>query len=1086
MKEAKQQKKLFLYRLVISIFTVLLSFGALSAQDRTVSGVVKDVTGETIIGASVTVKGTKVATITNIDGAFKLNVPEKAKTLTVSYVGMVKQEVAITGSVVNVTLKNDDKTLDEVVVVGYGTVKKRDLTGAVSSVGEKTLKDIPVASVAQALTGRMAGVSVTTTEGSPDADILIRVRGGGSITQDNSPLYVVDGFVVKSISDIPPTDIASIDVLKDAASTAIYGAQGANGVIVVTTKSGKEGKISVSLNSYVGMKKTSNHIKVLTPYEYAYYQYELDQSSTFQNYYGKFQDLDIYKSDAGRNWQNEVFGNTGVQQYYNLSLMGGTKDTKYNLSVTQTDDKYTMLNSAFKRSNVNFKMSTKLNDSFDFVFSSRMSYSTTDGPSVSAGSGATTKLRNVVKYAPTKGLRAFDPSIQDEENQNNPESASLLLDPIKSIENEYKEQYKLNTMFNGIINWNITKGLRFSTNLNYSFINNTTDQVWTNGTGTSNENAGQPVGQKDDELGSSWGISNTLNYDYKITKDHKFNLLVGEEINSYQTNTTTILSKFFPSAMTASEVLAVMTLGTPQPISTAIGEPNRLSSYFGRINYSAYDKYLLTLTAREDGASVFSPKNKWGFFPGAAAAWRVSEEPFLESQKNWLSNLKFRLSYGAVGNNRVGTYWRQDYSYANLTSTKTYYPNEVIKNALVVSSTLLNPDLTWETTITKNVGLDFGFFKNRLSGTLELYSNVTKNLIVAVPLPSASGYSQQYQNIGQTSNKGTELSLNAVFVQKKNFTLSANFNISFNKNNIDKFSNGENNFKLYGSGWNGSAEPTFDYLVKEGGPIGQMYGYVTEGSYSFDDFNWNATSQAWDLKAGVASDAALISAGKYFGPGALKLKDISGPNGVPDGKITEDDRTVIGNANPVHTGGFGLNSTVYGFDASVFFNWSVGNDIYNANKLDNTAYLLTRKYQNLGAEMSLANRFTTIDPTTGYNVYYGTNANPARLQELNQNASIWHPIMTTTVFHSWAVEDGSFLRLSNLTIGYTLPKNISKKLHMENFRLYASGYNLFCWTNYTGADPEVSTRRSSPLTPGVDFSAYPKASSFVAGFNVTF
>lgn len=1069
---------------------VLCLLCALSVEGQTtVSGVVKDETGDLLPGASVLVKGAKNGTITDMNGKFSIAVSNPASAvLRITYVGMREFLLPLKAktSGIVVQLESVSNELNELVVVGYGTMKKKDLTGAISSVSEKDLKDIPVSSAAQALTGKLAGVSVTTTEGSPDADILIRVRGGGSITQDNSPLYVVDGVVVSSISDIPPSDIASIDVLKDGSSTAIYGARGANGVIAITTKTAKEGKVTVNFNSFIGFRQTANQIKVLNPYEYVYYQYELDQSSTFQNYYGRFQDLDIYKSDPGTNWQQKVFGKAGIQQNYNLSLMGGSKDTKYNLSLTQTDDKYSMLNSGFRRSNVNFKVATKLNKSFDFVFNTRLSYSTTDGPSISSGSGATTQLRNAVKFAPTKGLSTLDPTIQDEADMNSAESNSLLYNPLFSIQNSYKEQYKFNNLYNAIINWNISRGLKFSSNLNYSFINNKTDQVWTNGTGVSKDNGNQPVLRKDAEEGYSWGISNTLNYDFKLSGKQKFNVLLGQEVNSNKTDITTISAKFFPVSMKTNEVLASANMGTAQPLYTYIGEPNQISSFFGRINYSFNDRYLLTLTAREDGASVFSPTQKWGFFPGAAVAWRISDEPFMKSTQNWLSNLKLRLSYGEIGNNRVGEYWRQEYSYVNPIETKTYYLNEVAQNALVPSTTLRNTNLTWETTITKNVGLDFGVFDNMLSGTLEVYWNKTKNLIVAVPLPTASGFSQQYQNIGETSNKGVELTLNAYIFKQKDFSLSANMNLSINQNNIDKFSNGDSFYKLYGSGWNGSAEPTYDYMVKQGAPMGEMYGYVTDGMYSFSDFTFDNSSKIWKLNADVPSDAALISAGNLFGPGALKLKDISGPNGVPDGKITEDDRTVIGHAMPVYTGGFGINTTFHGFDAAVFFNWSYGNDIYNANKLDYTAYLLTRKYQNLSAEMSLANRFTTIDPTTGYNIYYGTNANPARLQELNQNATIWHPIMTTTVFHSWAVEDGSFIRLNNLTLGYTLPSKISKSLHIGSLRIYATGNNLYCWTKYTGADPEVSTRRSTPLTPGVDYSAYPKARSYVAGINVSF
>ncbi len=1065
------------------LFTLLfLCCTSAFAQQRTVTGVISETNGDPIIGASVLVKGTSVGAVTGIDGDFSISVPSDKNTLVITYVGMKTKEVAITGSVVNVTLENEANTLDEVVAIGYGTVKKKDLTGAVSSIGEKSLKDIPISSVAQAMTGRLTGVNVTTTEGSPDADIKIRVRGGGSITQDNSPMYIVDGFQVNNINDIPPTDIQSIDVLKDAASTAIYGSRGANGVIVITTKSGKVGKVSLSLNSYIGVKKTAKNIKVLSPYEYVYYQYELDQSTTFQNYYGRFQDIDIYKADPGTFWQNEVFGETGLEQYYNLSLTGGTEKTKYSLSLTHTDEDYTMINSAFKRTNVNFKLNTQLNDHIEFAFNTRLSYSTIDGPSISSGSGANTKLRNVVKYAPTKGIKAFNEAELAEDDYITPESASLLNNPVMDIQNEYKEQYKFSNVYGGTFKWKIIDNLTFTSNVNYEFINNKTDNVWTSGTGQSKSNGNQPLATLTKTEGNSWGINNALDYKMKINNDHRFDVMLGEELLSRQTDEISVSAKFFPYTFTAQEVLAAMTMGDKQlnSIIQTIGEPKTSSGFFGRANYYLKDRYILSLTARYDGSSVFSPEKRWGFFPGAALAWRVSDEPFMETTKDWLSNLKLRLSYGAVGNDRVGTYWRQDYSFI---TGKTYYLNEVGQGALAPSSTLFNPNLTWETTITQNLGLDFGFFNERLSGTLEAYWNKTKDLILEVKMPPLSGYSKQYQNVGQTSNRGIELSLTGYIIEKKDFTLSANFNISFNKNIVDKFTTGEYDYALYGSGWNGSASPTYDYLVKVGEPVGQMYGYVTDGYYSFDDFTWNSATQKWDLNADQPDCVGLTSAGNYFGPGHLKLKKIAddGTN-----KINDNDRTVIGNAMPIHTGGFGLNANYKGFDASVFFNWSYGNDIYNANKLDYTHYGLTRKYQNLSEEMSLAHRFTTIDPASGKNIYYGKDANPDRLREINQNATIWHPIMTTTVLHSWAIEDGSFLRLNNLTLGYSMPKKIIRKLMMENLRFYVTGYNLYCWTNYSGPDPEVDTRRSTPLTPGVDFSAYPKARSFVGGINVTF
>lgn len=1049
------------------------------AQQKMVSGTVTDTKGEALIGVSVAVKGVSTGTITDLDGKYTLSVATGAKTLVASYIGMISKEVPISGTVVDIVMEDNHSELDEVVVIGYGTVKKRDLTGSVASISEKSLKDLPIASAAEALTGRLAGVSVVAAEGSPDADIRIRVRGGTSISQDNAPLYVVDGIIVSTITDIPPSDIASIDVLKDAASTAIYGANGANGVILITTKSGREGKISVTFNASYGAKKTNDFIEVLSPYEYVYYQHELDQTTSFQKLYGRFQDLDIYKSDPGINWQDKVFGNTGTQQYYNVGVSGGNKAALYSLSLTRNDEDYIMINSGYKRDNVNFKVSSQIKDNLSMNFNVRVTNEVITGPSVSAGSGSNTKLRNAVKYSPTRGLAGLDPSNSDDDDQAGINSA--LNNPVDDITNEYKKVNKFNNTYIAGLNWDIIKKLRFSSTFSYAFLKNNTDNVWTSGTGVSKTYAGQPVARITDDKGHDWRLINTLSYNFNLNKIHQFDVLAGQELSERVMNRKIVEARYFPVDFSAKEVLAAMNNGQAEPIVTSLGEPQRMSSFFGRVNYNLKDKYLMTFTARQDGISVFGPGLFWGFFPGGALAWRASEEEFLRTQNSWLDNLKVRLSYGAVGNARVDPFWRQEYTSS---SSSVFYPNEKATSILTPSATLKSNGLTWETTYSSNFGLDFGILKNRISGSIDLYNNITKNLIVRSPIPTTSGYDGQYQNIGQTSNRGLEFSVNAYIIDNKDFTLSGTFNIAFNKNKVDKFSNGNTKSKLYGSGWNGQAEPTYDFLIEEGSPLGQMYGYVTDGMYSFDDFTWDQSKNVWVINEGVADNSSLISNGSYFGPGALKLKKIA-----DDGtdKITENDRKVIGNALPKHTGGFGFNSTYKGFDASVFFNWSYGNDIYNANKLDNTSFLLTRKNQNLSSIMALENRFTTIDPSTGNNIYSGKNANPALLQELNAGKTMWHPMMTTTTLHSWAIEDGSFLRLNNLTFGYTLPKKMTKKWLIESLRIYATGYNLYCWTNYSGPDPEVSTRdKDSPFTPGVDYSAYPKSKTFVGGINITF
>ena len=521
--------------------------------------------------------------------------------------------------------------------------------------------------------------------------------------------------------------------------------------------------------------------------------------------------------------------------------------------------------------------------------------------------------------------------------------------------------------------------------------------------------------------------------------------------------------------------------GTAEPTYTTIEEPSRSLSYFGRLNYVLKDKYYLTFTLRADGTNVFAPGNKWGIFPAGSAAWRISDEKFMEPTKKWLSNLKLRASYGKSGNARVDSYWRQTYS--PVTNIKNlYYQNGIGQSGLQPATRLRNENLTWESKYSTNVGLDMGFWNNRVNLTFDFYNDVTKDLIMEVQLPSNSGYRTQYQNLGQTTNRGVELTLNANLVNKKDFFLDFNFNISFNKNTVDE---------LYGSGGDtemiingGAVEVGSDnYRIFVGEEVGLMYGYVCDGMYSFDDFTFDDASKKWVLKEGVpnVTEEVLTNSGDNFGPGHIKLKDLNG-----DGKIDPDnDRQIIGRALPKHTGGFGLTAGWKGFDLTALFNWSYGNDVFNASKIDYTSYQGSKRYQNMSTEMSLANRFTTIDPETGQNIYSGKFADPERLQALNANATMWHPLMNNSVMTDWAVEDGSFLRLGTLTLGYTFPKQWTKKFGAKNLRLYVTGNNLFCLTGYSGQDPEVNTS-SNNMVLGYDLSAYPKSRSYIVGLNVTF
>jgi TonB-linked SusC/RagA family outer membrane protein len=1099
MKEAMQQKKLFFNRLMLSFLVVVFTFSSLSAQVKTVSGVVKDASGETIIGASIIVKGTKAATITNVDGAYNLNVPSEGKTLIVSYIGMESQEVPIKGNVINISLKNTDKSLDEVVVIGYGTQRKRDLTGSVSSVGEKDLRDIPVSTVAEALTGKLPGVQVTTTEGSPDAEIKIRVRGGGSITQSNSPLYIVDGFAKDDIKDISPSEIQSVDVLKDASSTAIYGSRGANGVIIITTKSGSQGKLTLSYNGYAGFKEVSKLMDVLSPYQFAQKQYERSVwgntvANDYETYFGSFGDINLYNDMNATNWQKQTFGRTGVTQNHNISLSGGQKNLTFNVNYSHIDDKAIMVLSDFRRDNLSAKINAQPLTWLKVDLSARYAATIVDGSGANDQTGqekstSDSRVKNAVLFhpIPLKNLVAQD---------DNTDATASLYSPIQQAQDNDRYQNTKDFNANGGLTFNITKDLLFKTSVGYTSTNKIDDKFWgltsyyiTNGGATKRKIVGSPdvsapAVTLNDINTSILQNTNTLNYTKKnIFPDHNISVLLGEESYSRSTDTNSKNVEALPVGYSSHVAWDSIQNGVVKFPNHFFAPDNRLLSFFGRVNYDIKDKYLLALTFRADGSSKFSGKNEWGYFPSASAGWRISDEQFMINSREWLSNLKLRGSYGASGNNNIdnSAFWR-NYSVSN----NNYLPVSMQTAFYSAGTTLANKDLKWETTTTRGLGLDFGFFNNRLSGSIDLYSNTTSDVLMQMSIGGV-GYTNQWQNVGQTSNKGAELNLNAILIQKKDFTLSIGFNISTNANKVDNL--GSLTSYQFNEAWTSMTEGSNSYIVTPGNPVGLIYGYVNDGMYAADDFTFNGTKWIMntakytlvtlpdntvvykDKNGNVFTDNSSID-GLSWGPGAMKLKDING-----DGKITDADRTLIGNTNPKHYGSFNINATYKGFDFSTTFNWVYGNNIYNANKIELTSlYYKDRNMLAIGA-----NSYTQIDWTTGNRV-----TDPTLLNTMNANVDIWAAPTGRYAITSWAIEDGSFLRLNNVTLGYTLPSRLTKKFYVQKLRLYATGYNLICWTKYSGYDPEVDTRRTTPATPGVDYSAYPKSRSYNIGVNITF
>lgn len=1079
-----------LNKIRMALLGLLVFFvGSMSAQ--TVKGTVKDNSGEPIIGATVQEVGlTGNGVATDIDGNFVLDLKGNSKKLKISYVGMKNQTVSVTGKPsVNITMEDEATSLNDVVVIGYGTVRKKDLTGSVSSIGADKLKDSPVSSVGEAMTGKLAGVNITTTEGSPDAEIKIRVRGGGSLSQDNSPLYIVDGFPVSSISDIAPSEIESIDVLKDASSTAIYGARGANGVIIITTKSGKEGKTQVNFNASIGWKKMTKEIKVLNPYEYAYYQYELGNEA-----YGSYDDLDIWKSVEGNNWQEQLFGRTGVQHQYNTNVSGGTKDLKYNIGFAHNDENSIMKGSGYGKNNINAKINANLNKWLSLDFNARLAYTKINGLSGGAdtneSSAANSLVANSVRYRPVEPLVASD---DDEEN-----STSTQRSPIERVNATYKKKTRFRQDYNAGLNWKPWKNWTFRSELGYTWRYENTDNVW--GTDAVQNSKygynGQPQLRFERDDYKTWRNANTVTYDNNKLfggRDH-INVMIGQEWSSTEETDRANTSVAFPTTMTISEVLANAAAGTALPSETDIKADENMLSFFGRVNYTLADKYLATFTLRADGSSKFAKGNRWGYFPSAALAWRMSDEAFMKSTSKWLSNLKLRLSVGTAGNNRISSGLLST-TYSMASSDGKHPGFDESSSAMLEHGTYLyNPDLKWETTVTRNVGIDYGFFNGRINGTLDFYWNTTKDLLMKAKIASSTGYSYQYQNFGKTSNKGVELALNASIIENKNFNLNANFNLSWNKNKIDELNSGSEWQYYQFAGSTISVNSMGDYHVTTGSSLGEIWGYKTNGFYTVYDANLNPNGELvlsgtkWVLRDGI-TDNSYKYTGSTLYPGGLKYE--VDENGDP---VSQK----LGNTVPSVTGGFGLNGNWGSFDFSVFFNYSLGNKVINGTKLANSFYAGSAQNYNLVSDFALANRYTWIDPETGLNLgklttstleaYGSAEAIMTRLCQINTGATIYNPAAVTAMYlNDYAVEDASFLRLNTLTIGYTFPKNWLRNIFINNVRIYFTGYNLATITGYSGYDPEVDTSSSSnPMCPGIDYAAYPKSRSFVAGINITF
>lgn len=1033
------------YITLLALLVSIITF----AQGVTVKGVVIDETDIPLIGATVQVKGGQAGAATDLDGNFTLTANKNA-TLVVSYIGYLTQEVKIQGKTqLTIKLVPDSKTLDEVVVVGYGTMKKSDLTGSVSSVSAKDVEGFQTSSIAGALGGQIAGVQITSTDGTPGAGFNISIRGVGTLTGDASPLYIVDGFEVSDIDYLSNSDIESIQVLKDASSSAIYGARAANGVVLITTKSGKSGKPVVTYNGSATYRKISKTLDLLSPYEFVklqgevkpelstgYYKEGNDEDGTPYRY----QSLEDYIGLGGVDWQGETFNPTWSQDH-NLSLIGGNDNTKYNASFSRYIENGIFKNSGFDKTTAKFRLDQKINKKVSFNVTVNYAQTNRKGAGTSADSGRFNMLAQILSARPTGGLKLTDEALLnsaiDPEMLETGESLAQV-NPVKQTESVTNNKRAEMWSANGALTWDIIKGLTFKTAGTYNTTNNRIDIFYRDGSKEAYRNGQKPYGRTQMGRDVRWSNNNTLTWKQKIQK-HNYDIMLGHEVSHRNSEHLLGEAMDFPFDNLGNNNLGLGAV--PSKVESGYNE-KMLLSFFARANYSYNNRYLLTATVRADGSTVFSQKNKWGFFPSFSAAWRVSEEAFMKDLE-WMSNFKVRFGWGVVGNDRITNYLSMDLytdnKYGVGTNTVTVLTPKQLKNS----------DLKWEGSSTVNLGVDLGFFDNRLNVTADFFIKNTKDLLLAQSLAHATGFSSQWQNIGKIQNKGIELSLSSTNIQTKDFNWQTNFNISFIKNTLEALSSGEQ-YRLARSGFDSNFTGD-DYIAKVGESLGLIYGYEFDGIYQADDFYTNTNGQLV-LKDGITNNT------RYTGgvrPGVVKYKDQDG-----DGKITTADRTVIGNAMPKWFGGITNTLEYKGIDFSFMFQFNYGNDIYNATRLYATQSRSSRR--NMLAEV--ADRWS---PTNASNLV------PA-----------FDGYITNDVYSRF-IEDGSFLRLKNITLGYTLPQKWTSKFYVSKLRVYATGQNLFCWNNYSGYDPEVNSL-NDPMRPGLDWGAYPKSRVFTFGIDLQF
>lgn len=1064
------------------IFFLLISFNqsvfmqnknAAGTEEKIIKGKITDTAGDVVIGASIRVKDFSAGSVSDVNGNYQLKLPENAKTLVVSYIGMKQKEASIDGKKqIDVTLESNSVELTEVVAIGYGESKRRDLTGSVSSISSESMSKLGISDLSENLQGRLAGVKVTSQSGEAGGSVDIKIRGANSIFAGSSPLYVIDGMQIdvntsevatsgmggsttyNPLATINPSDIATVDILKDASSTAIYGARGANGVIIITTKSGsKKGKTEINLNVSYGVTQATKTIDMLNAQDYINYKYlRGDALTTYgidTNGDGKIDSPRDASQYQQFNWQDLML-RQGSTNNYDVSLNTTLGKTRISSSLGYLYQTGIVLNNDYQRYSGRIKFDHEVNSKLTVGASASIGNTVSNGV-VSSGGGEgsyTGVIQGIYTQRPTN---LYSPSEAVDFPNGFVSFATMVTDEA------YRSSNLTRFIGNAYVDYKINKDLKFNLAGSVNNSGSKLQEFYTSSTLWGRISNG--AAHISEVSTNSFTSSATLNYNKKFSKDHALSVLVGGEMNGYHYESFGIKSQNFQDQTTG--VFDISKGANVLPPTSLITQLNRMSA-FGRASYTYKDKYYLTANLRADASSNFQIGSRVGYFPSVSGAWRINSEPFMKSV-DFISNLKLRASMGSTGNDRITAYQ------ALASLTPNYYSANGNTIMGMSPNTSENKNLKWESTYQYDLGLDVGLFDNRISLVADVYYKDTRDMLIQAQIPSQSGFTTQWQNLGRLSNKGIELSLVTRNIENKNFSWKSTLNFDLNRNEV--ISLGDAQF-IPVTIPNGSLTDVARVIV--GQPIGTGFGYVFDGNYQLTDFTWkdkttnavvdpstittsNITQYNSTLNTGVVTINSIA-----VNPGDRKYKDISGPNGVPDGTINSFDRTIISNSNPKFNLGFGNEFTYQNFDLNFFFEGVFGNQIMNAftNMVEagakgSTSYNLTQNYWN--------NRWTPENPSNTY---------AALLDGTNDFVS------------SYYVEDASYVRLKNVTLGYRVKSKLLGTLKIQGFRCYLSVENAFIWTKYSGMDPDIKS--ASPLFSGFDRLSYPRSRSFSLGFNLTF